>query len=144
MSYTTMAKLSFVKQVRLFYNTDIFFSPHGSALVNLMFARPHSVVIECNPPYFYEIWYSNTALISRLHHIMLATYKRDLKEDWKWKRAEEAYFEGRIGRIRRQYADNKVNPPVFVVKSAVEDAIAYLKRWRFVFEVSDKWSPLFF
>lgn len=144
MSYTTMEKLSFVKQVRLFYNTDIFFSPHGSALVNLMFARPHSVVIECNPPYFYEIWYSNTALISRVHHIMLATYKGNLTGSSKWKRAEQAYFGGIMSRIRRQYADDHVNPPVFVVKGAVEDAVAYLKRWRFVFEVSDKWSPLFF
>ena len=139
-----MAGLSFDKQVRLFYNTDIFFSPHGSALVNLIFSRPHSVVIECNPPYFYEMWYSNTALISRVHHIMVATYISNATEAFQWKRAENAYFEGRMGQIRRLYADNKVNPPLFVVKSVVEDAIEYIKRWHFVFEVSDKWSPLFF
>ena len=34
--------------------------------------------------------------------------------------------------------ENKVNPDVEIV-----DAVDYSKRWRFVYEASDRWSPVF-
>lgn len=61
--------MSLSQQVRLMYNTDIILSGHGSALANAMFARPHSALIECHPPYFYEMCFANIAFISRLFYV---------------------------------------------------------------------------
>ena len=139
-----MENLTFEEQVQAFYSNDIVLSPHGSALVNLLFSIPRSAVIECNPPYYMEPWYTNTALISRAHYLWLSTYYPYDKSNQQWKAAEKAYYYGYFTNIYRKYVKNLVNPPVFAVLSAVRDAVEYLKRWRFAYEVNDKWSPVFF
>ena len=139
-----MEHLSFHDQVTIFYQTDIVFSPHGSALINLIFCVPHSVVIECNPPYFYELWYINTASLSLVHYISVSTFFPNAKSNTKWKQAESSYYNGEFSTIRRRYVNLKINPPLFNALCAVEDAIEYVKRWRFYYEVNDKWSPIFF
>ena len=143
-SYTTMSGLSYAQQVSLFYNADIILAPHGSALVNMLFLLPHSSLVECFPPYFYEMWFGNIAMISRVQYFAVSSFvaKKDLREVWK--KAEAAYQRGNFFRIRRLYADYLVNPPRFSVVSHLRDAIEYTRRWRFVFQVSDKWSPLFY
>ena len=143
-SFKYMENLTFEEQVQAFYSNDIVLSPHGSALVNLLFSIPRSAVIECNPPYYMEPWYTNTALISRAHYLWLSTYYPYDKRNQQWKAAEKAYYYGYFTNIYRKYVNNLVNPPVFAVLSAVRDAVEYLKRWRFVYEVNDKWSPVFF
>ena len=62
-----MENLTFKEQIQAFYSSDIVLSPHGSALVNLLFSIPHSAIIECNPPYYLEAWYTNTALMSAIN-----------------------------------------------------------------------------
>ena len=63
-----MDGLSFKDQLQLYYKADIVVSPHSASFINLIFSVPHTVVVECFPPYFFEMWYSNTAMISRLHY----------------------------------------------------------------------------
>ena len=123
-----MDGLSFKDQLQLFYEADIVVSPHSASFINLIFSVPHTAVVECYPPYFYEPWYSNTVMISRLHYIMVSSFEEK----------NRAFF-----LIRRHYSDNKVNPPRFKMLSAIRDAMEYSKRWRFVYEVNDKWSPIF-
>lgn len=89
-----MEHLSFSDQVTHFYKTDIVLSPHGSALINLLFSVPHSVVIECNPPYFYELWYINTASLSLVHYISVSTFFPNDKKNKKWRHAEFSYYNG--------------------------------------------------
>ena len=47
-SYDT-AKLPFAEQARLFQSADVVVAPHGAALANLMFCRPHTKVLEFFP-----------------------------------------------------------------------------------------------
>ena len=61
-----------------------------------------------------------------------------------WKKAEKAYYDGDFERIHRQYADFNVNPPKQSVFIAIEEAIAYSMRWRFVYDTTNMWSPLFY
>lgn len=51
-----MENKSFKQQLTSFYSSDIIFAQHGGGLTNLIFSTPHTVVVECNPPYFYGIW----------------------------------------------------------------------------------------
>ena len=138
-----MDGLSFKDQLQLFYKADIVVSPHSASFINLIFSVPHTAVVECYPPYFYEPWYSNTVMISRLHYIMVSSFEEKNRAKRVWKGVERAYENGRFFLIRRQYSDNKVNPPQFKMLSAIRDAMEYSKRWRFVYEVNDKWSPIF-
>ena len=75
-------------------------STHGCALINMIFTLPHSAVVECDPPYFYET-------------------------------------------IHRKFIYMNVYSKQFSVISAVADAIEYVRRWRYVYEINDYWSPLF-
>lgn len=144
MKFSTMDGLSVKRQILLFYSADLVFSPHGSALVNLLFTTPHSTLIECNPPYFYEMWFSNIGWMSRMHYVSVTTYypqwmKQDVQDA-----AEVLYQKGKIYLKRRDFSDNPVIPPLMNVLNAVSDAVEYTKRWRFAYEITDKWSPLFF
>ena len=64
--------------------------------------------------------------------------------DTRWIKARNAYMDGNFYFIRRQYAYLEVDPPVANVLYAMQDAIEYLNRWRFIYETNDKWSPLFY
>lgn len=138
-----MEGLSFQEQLQLFYNSDIVVSPHSASFINLIFTVPRTAVVECYPPYFYENWYSNTAMISRVHYIAVSSFVPNGKAMSSWREAEEAYENGRFFFIRRRFVDNMVSPPRFKMLSAVRDAIEYSKRWRFVYEANDKWSAVF-
>ena len=91
MSYKFMEGFTFKEQLRLFYYSDIVVSPHSASFINLIFSVPHTVVVECYPPYFFENWYSNTATISRVHYIMVGYFDRNPKAKMYWKEAEDAY-----------------------------------------------------
>lgn len=143
MSYKFMEGLTFKEQLRLFYYSDIVVSPHSASFINLIFSVPHTVVVECYPPYFFENWYSNTATISRVHYIAVSSFVPNGKAKNAWREAEDAYENGKFHYIRRKFVDNQVNPPQFKMLSAVRDAVEYSKRWRFVYEASDRWSPIF-
>ena len=138
-----MEKLSFKEQVISFYNADIVISPHGTALINIMFSIPHSSLIELNPPYFFEMWYINTASLACVHYLSVSTYYPNNITKL-WKRAEKAYSEGLFVEIHRHYTNVNINPPVANVIFAIQDALEYIKRWHGIFEVSDQWSPLFY
>lgn len=119
-------------------------STHGCALINIMFATPHSAVIECHPPYFFEMSYAQNVMISRVHYILVSFFPSYPANDTRWIKARNAYMDGNFYFIRRQYAYLEVDPPVTNVLYAMQDAIEYLNRWRFIYETNDKWSPLFY
>ena len=60
------------------------------------------------------------------------------------KKAEKAYYNGDFETIHRQYADYDVNPPKQSVLIAIEKAMEYSLRWRFVYDTTNKWSHLFY
>ena len=79
-----------------------------------------------------------------MHYVSVTTYhskwlKQDRRDD-----AEKLYARGKFYLKRREFSDNLVSPPLMNVLNALDDAVEYTKRWRFVYEISDKWSPLFF
>lgn len=142
-----MDNLSFRDQVLLFYNADIIVSPHGCALTNLMFSTPHTVAIECHPPYYFEPSYMTITMISRVHYIQVTTFYPHVKSNERWKQAELAYYKGDFFPnkhiFHKRYVYNSVSPPLFKLLTAISDATEYLRRWRFVYSVNYKWSPIF-
>lgn len=142
-----MDKLSFKNQVELFYNADIILSTHGCALTNLMFSTPHTVAIECDPPYYFEPSYMTITMISRVHYIMVTTFYPKNQMNQHWIQAEKAYHDGKFYPSKqlfyKRYVLNKVNPPLSKVLFAINDALEYSKRWRFVYDVNYQWSPIF-
>ena len=135
-----MSGMSYIDQVRMFFNTDIVLGGHGTAMTNCIFLLPHSVLIECNPPFFYEMCFANIAFLSRAHYISVTTY---LDKKPFHHRAIAAYQRGRFFNIRREYAQETVHPPIILVYYALLDAIAYVRRWKYSFRSVDNWSPVF-
>lgn len=64
--------LSFREQVEIMSQTDILIAPHGAALTNLIFLRPHSAVIEVFTAPWYEIGYQATSFMFDLHYQAIA------------------------------------------------------------------------
>lgn len=108
-----------------------------------MFATPHSVVIESDPPNFYEMSYTENVMISRLHYFLVSFLPFYPANDTRWIKARNAYMDASFDFIRKQHVNLEVCPPVTSVLYAMQDAIEYLNRWRFIYKTNDKWSPLF-
>ena len=135
-----MGGMSYADQVRMFFDSDIVLGGHGTAMTNCMFLLPHSVLIECNPPFFYEMCFANIAFLSRAHYISVTTYEsKTLSQS----RAVRAYERGYFFSMRREYAQSAVHPSLNLVYNAVVDGIAYVRRWKYSLKGVDNWSPVF-
>ena len=58
------------KQVALFSQSDVVIAAHGAALTNVMFMRPHTAVVECFPPYFYELTFETICGLEQVLYII--------------------------------------------------------------------------
>ena len=94
MKYNILETLSFKQQVTLFYHSDIIMSPHGTGLINIMFSLPHSTLIECHPPFYYDVWYINTASLTSAHYIGVSTYMPKSKMSKLYKEMSNLYNTG--------------------------------------------------
>ena len=137
---TYMERLSYSDQVRLFFITDIVLGAHGTAMTNCIFLLPHTVLIECNPPFFYDANFFNIAYQVQVFYICVPSYPNVTEKD---RQAIEYYEEGIFFSNRRPYVQAQVSPNMNQVLYALEDALAYTRRWRFSFSVVDSWSPIF-
>lgn len=135
-----MGGMSYADQVRMFFDSDIVLGGHGTAMTNCMFLLPHSVLIECNPPFFYEMCFANIAFLSRAHYISVTTYEFVSKKNGG---AVRSYNDGKAFLNRREYAQSAVHPSLNLVYNAVVDGIAYVRRWKYSFKGVDNWSPVF-
>lgn len=122
---------------------DLVLGGHGSAMTNVMFMVPHSVLIECNPPFFYEMCFANVAWLSRIHYISVTNYNPQYLPS-KLKDGETEYLKGTIFKKRREYAQYNIYPNSLQVVSAVDDAVEYLFRWRSVYQTNKEWSHVFY
>lgn len=138
-----LSHLSYKQQVQLYYSMDLVLGGHGSAMANVMFMIPHSVLIECNPPFFYEMCFANVAWLSRVHYISVTNYNSQYLPS-KLKDGESAYLKGTIFKKRREYAQYNIYPNSLQVVSAVDDAVEYLFRWRSVYQINKEWSRVFY
>ena len=137
-----MSDKTYADQVLEFYKNDIILGGHGSAMANVFFMRPRSVLIECNPPYFYEMCFANIAFISRVHYISVTNYNASLT-DYSKHKPERLYEKGTFFNYRRAFAKHNIYPNILSVVSAVEDAIEYVERNRYIYQRNDRWSRVF-
>ena len=79
-----------------------------------------------------------------MHYVSVTTYYTKWIKPEYHAEAERQYARGKFYLKRRDFSDSLVCPPLMNVLNALSDAVEYTKRWRFVYEISDKWSPLFF
>ena len=132
--------MSYSDQVRLFFSTDIVLGAHGTAMTNCIFLLPHTVLIECNPPFFYNTFNMNIAYQVQVLYICVPSYPNNTEKD---RKAIAYYEEGIFFSKRHPYVQAEVSPNLNAVLGALEDALAYTRRWRFSFSVVDSWSPIF-
>lgn len=137
-----MQDMTYADQVKEFYQDDIILGGHGSAMANVFFMRPRSVLIECNPPYFYEMCFANIALIARVHYISVTNYNATLT-DFTYKKVNNLYDKGIFFLHRRKFAKYNIAPNQLSVIAAVGDAIDYVERSRRVYVNNDIWSRVF-
>ena len=135
------------EQIKQFYTSDIILSPHGTGLINIVFVIPHSTIIECYPYYFYENWFINTACQSLAHYIAVFTRVSTSSHEL-YPTAEDAYSKGTFlklhYRILNTIKDIDFDPKAIQISNAIADAIEYTLRWKFNFEVTNIFSPLFY
>lgn len=112
-------------------------------MTNVMFMLPHSVLIECNPPFFYEMCFANVAWLSRVHYISVTNYNPEYLPS-KLKNGEKAYLSGTIFKRRREYAQYNIYPNPLQVGSAIDDAVQFIERWRYAYETTKEWSSVFY
>ena len=146
-TYTILEKLSMREQIKQFYASDIIMSPHGTGLINIVFIIPHSSVIECYPYFFYENWFINTACQSLAHYIAVFT-RTNISAYELYDTAEKAYLSGSFlllhPLIKNKIKDLDFDPKKIQIVNAITDAIEYTLRWRFNYEVTNMFSPIFY
>ena len=123
-------------QIHLFSDYDIILAPHGAGETNMWFMRPHTVLIEAFPPYFYEGVYMNMAGILQLQYISVTTYNstyfpRRLPRDF----GDYIYSKGISFQKRRKLISMPIDPNKQSILNAVEEGIEYLNSYRFKREV---------
>ncbi|TAD93209.1 MAG: glycosyltransferase family 61 protein [Bacteroidetes bacterium] len=52
--YRAMDSLSMLEQMRIFQQAEVIIAPHGAALTNLFFAKPHTKVLEILPETYHD------------------------------------------------------------------------------------------
>ena len=129
------------KQVLLFASVDIVFAVHGAALTNAMFMRPQTVLIECFPPYYYEMTFETLATLARVYYISLTSFQKNGIR-WNVNEIERLYKKGSFYANRRKYIDHNVMPKDDQIIDVLDRAYAYLWRTHTIFEKNDQWSGM--
>lgn len=124
------------KQVLLFSRADVVVAAHGAALTNVMFMRPHTAVVECFPPYFYELTFETICGLENVLYIAVPDYPHQSR----YASAAKYYDYGSFYQYRRKFIDALVFPPPDQLYDAVIRAFEYVSRWRTMFRVIDRWS----
>lgn len=124
------------KQVLLFSQSDVVIATHGAALTNVMFMRPHTAVVECFPPYFYELTFETICGLEQVLYISVPDFPRQAL----YAEAVKYYRQGSFYQKRRKFIDAAVFPPPSQLYDAVVRAFEFVTRWRRSFRVTDQWS----
>ena len=129
------------EQVQLFASADIVVAVHGAALTNIMFMRPKTVLIECFPPFYYEMTFETLATLARVYYIPVFSFQiKGVR--WNVKEIERMYQKGSFYAHRRKYIDHNVTPKDVQIIDALDRAYTYIWRSHTIFEKNDQWSGM--
>ena len=135
-SHSDLVGYDLQKQVTLFSQSDVVIAAHGAALTNVMFMRPHTAVVECFPPYFYELTFETICGLEQVLYISVPDFPRQAQ----YAVAVKYYRQGSFYQKRRKFIDDLEFPPSSQLYDAIMRAFEYVTRWRSVFRVIDQWS----
>ena len=76
--FIELNKLSFVKQIYLFWNAKYIIGPHGAAFTNLIFCKPRTKVIEFKPYNHPGKYYERISKINKLNYKSIYSSKKYL------------------------------------------------------------------
>lgn len=98
----------------------------------MIFMRPRTVFIEAFPPYFLECMFMNLANIVRVHYSSITVYNETFQAKKIASGTGDKHYElGIILRTRRRFINAMIDPSPSVVFPAVDNAIEYLKSYRY-------------
>ena len=63
-----LESMPWTEQVRLFYNAEIIFAPHGAALANIVFCRPNTLIVEIGTRSGFKEFYWRLASSAQLRY----------------------------------------------------------------------------
>ena len=119
---------SFSSQVRLLAESDLVVSAHGAGQTNIMFLRPMSAFVECNPPYFHGTTFINIANIIRVQYFSVTTYNETYMSSKAKPGAAELIYELGLARDRkRTYLRGFIDPEPLNLMSVIDNAVEYLR-----------------
>ena len=78
--FIELSKLSFVKQIYLFWNAKYIIGPHGAAFTNLVFCKPRTNVIELKPYNHPGKYYERISKINKLNYKSIYSPKKYLHD----------------------------------------------------------------
>ena len=119
---------SFSSQVRLLAESDLVVSAHGAGQTNIMFLRPMSAFVECNPPYFYETTFMTLANIIRVQYFSVTTYNETyMPSKVKSGYAQSLYERGKAKERKRVFVRGFIDPEPLNLMSVIDNAVEYLR-----------------
>lgn len=123
--------------------TDILVGAKHPDLVNILWMRPHSVLIEMLPPFCVDFVSMHLAELARLQYFSVTDFDnshvighgRDISY---WLK------NGLLEENSHSLEQGMPLPPMISLVYAVRDSIEYIKRVANVYLLEDIWSPIFY
>lgn len=124
-------------------SVDILIAAQHEELVNLLWMRPHSVLIQVFSPFCIDFYSFHLSQLARLHFIAVTDFdyehcyeEKDVMDGW--------LAEGELDLHAEQLQNARPDPNHFQIVSAVKDAIEYVKNMASLYILNDFWSPIFY
>ena len=114
---------AFQEQVALLASTDVLIGPHGSALTNVLWMRPQSVLLELLPQAWSDPCFRNLAIFSGKTYLHWQQTNASLSEPWMMKRGKMEM----VGRSANFHVN--VHEVLAILKQAVNIVSMVGNRW---------------
>ena len=123
---------SLADQIHIFADADLIMTPHGAGQTNILFMRPHTVLMEAFAPYFYKCSFMNLANIIRIHYMSITTYNETYLSPKARPGAGERYYQlGLMEYKRKHFITSLIDPNPFNIYAIVDDAVEFLNSYRY-------------
>ena len=123
---------SLAEQIHIFADADLIMTPHGAGQTNILFMRPHTVLMEAFAPYFYKCSFMNLANIIRIHYLSITTYNETYLSPKAKPGAGERYYQrGLMVQKRKHFITSLIDPNPLNIYATVDSAVEFLNSYRY-------------
>lgn len=136
-----MKSISLKEQIRIYYDADVLLAAHGAALINSIFMKPYSVLVECSPPFYVSKTYIFLTAHARIHYIYVPNFDAEYLVSRNLTIPYERYNSGQRIDDLRYVVNLPITTSFISIISSLRDAMEYIAFRRNTF-VNDILSPV--